>query len=142
MFLYSPEQMYHVLRPCGGIVYFGSPSKVSEFDSDTVVNWMQRAGLKSPEVVNKNGVWVKAIRGKLAGAGSWTQIYSNPENTACSDDMLVKGSLEVLWFGGPGPKGMVERHAEAVGPVSINGRLFVQGEEIVSAYDAYNGTLL
>jgi len=139
---YTPEQTYRVLRPCGGTVYFGRPSDVSGFDTENVIRWVQKAGITNPEVVNKNGIWVKATRGKLTGAGSWTQIYGNPENTACSDDTLVKGSLEVLWFGEPGPKGMVDRHAEAIGPVSINGRLFVQGEEIVSAYDAYNGTQL
>jgi len=103
---------------------------------------MEKAGITGTKVINENGTWVKTIRGKLPGAGSWTQIYSNPENTACSDDNLVRGSLEVLWFGAPGPKGMVDRHADAMCPVSINGRLFVQGEETISAYDAYNGTQL
>ena len=139
---YSPEEMCRVLKPCGGVVYLGRPTGEKELEPEFVTEWMQKAGIKNQEVVKENGVWVKATRGKLPGAGSWTQIYANPENTACSDDTLVKGSLEVLWFGAPGPKGMIDRHASAVGPLSINGRLFVQGEEIISAYDAYNGTRL
>ena len=103
---------------------------------------MHEAGLENLEIDTQSGSWVSAERGALPGAGSWTHVYSDVENTACSDDKLVKGSMEVLWFGGPGPLGMVDRHAEAVGPVAINGRLFVQGEETVSAYDSYNGTLL
>lgn len=134
-----PEEMYRVLKPCGGIAYFGRPAEGAGFDPANLVEWMIKAGITDPEVVRENGTWVKAVRGKLPGAGSWTQIYSNPENTACTDDTLIKGSLEVLWFGAPGPKGMVERHGDSVCPVSINGRLFVQGEETVTAYDVYNG---
>ncbi len=37
---------------------------------------------------------------------------------------------------------MVERHAQAAGPLSINGRLFVQGQNVVMGYDAYNGLKL
>ena len=87
-------------------------------------------------------VWEKFVRGSLEGAGAWTQQYGDPQNTACSGDELVYGPLGVLWFGGPGPQGMVERHACAQSPVSINGRLFMQGEEFIMAVDAFNGTLL
>ena len=45
----------------------------------------------------------------------------------------------MLWYGDPGPGEMVNRHDGAVGPLSVNGRLFVQGETTIKAYDAYNG---
>ena len=86
--------------------------------------------------------WRKYVRGPLEGAGAWTQQYCDPQNTACSGDELVYGPLGVLWFGEPGPQGMVERHACAQSPVSMNGRLFMEGEEIITAADAFNGTLL
>ena len=86
--------------------------------------------------------WRKYVQGPLEGAGAWTQQYGDPQNTACSDDELVYGPLGVLWFGEPGPQGMVERHACAQSPVSMNGRLFMEGEEIITAADAFNGTLL
>jgi outer membrane protein assembly factor BamB len=86
--------------------------------------------------------WRKYVRGPLQGAGAWTQQYCDPQNTACSGDELVYGPLGVLWFGEPGPQGMVERHACAQSPVSMEGRLFMQGEEEISAVDAFNGTLL
>ena len=87
-------------------------------------------------------VWRTFVRGELEGAGNWTQQYSNPQNTACSGDELVNGPLGILWFGEPGPLGMVERHGGAQSPVSMNGRLFVEGEELIMAIDAFNGTLL
>ena len=86
--------------------------------------------------------WRKYVRGPLEGTGKWTQQYCDPQNTACSGDELVYGPLGVLWFGEPGPQGMVERHACAQSPVSMDGRLFMEGEELISAVDAFNGTLL
>jgi outer membrane protein assembly factor BamB len=55
---------------------------------------------------------------------------------------LVKGPLGVLWYGEPGSEDIVDRHARSTSPLAINGRLFVQGMEVVMAYDAYNGTFL
>ena len=86
--------------------------------------------------------WRTYVRGPLEDAGAWTQQYCDPQNTACSGDERVYGPLGILWFGEPGPMGMVERHARAQSPVSMNGRLFMQGEEMVMAADAFNGTLL
>ncbi|MHC4172540.1 MAG: outer membrane protein assembly factor BamB family protein [Planctomycetota bacterium] len=86
--------------------------------------------------------WRKFVRGPLEGAGAWTQQYCDPQNTACSGDELVYGPLGILWFGEPGPLGMVERHARAQSPVFMNGRIFMEGEELIMAVDAFNGTLL
>jgi outer membrane protein assembly factor BamB len=47
-----------------------------------------------------------------------------------------------LWYGDPGPGEMVNRHEGAVGPLAVNGRLIVQGQFSVMAYDAYNGMFL
>ena len=112
------EQLERVLRPAGGIVVAGLPDN--------------QGGLQ----------WHTFKRPKLEQAGSWTQEYGNPQNTACSSDQLAKGPLGVLWFGEPGPLSMVERHARAQSPLSMDGRMFVQGEELILALDAYNGTPL
>jgi len=86
--------------------------------------------------------WRRITREKLRGSGSWSHLYGNSRNTGSSGDEQVKGPLEVLWFGEPGPVGMVDRHASGVPPLAMNGRLFVTGERQVKAYDAYNGALL
>lgn len=86
--------------------------------------------------------WRTMVRGPLEGAGSWTQQYGDPQNTACSDDQLVNGPLGVSWYGEPGPLGMVERHGRSQSPVSLNGLLFMEGEDLIAAVDAYNGTPL
>ncbi len=109
----SEAECQRVLRPWGGVMSLGSGDG-----------------------------WRTVVREALEGAGDWTQQYGNPENTACSDDELVNGPLGILWFGEPGPRGMVERHGRAQSPVSMDGRMFVEGEELVMAVDAFNGTLL
>ncbi len=80
--------------------------------------------------------------GTLPGAGSWTHQYAEPGNSACSDDQRVHGDLGVLWYGEPGPAEMINRHNSAVTPLAMDGRLFVQGEHKILAYDAYNGLFL
>ena len=111
------EAIDRVLRPYGGAAYWNTS--------------------KSRDLAS-----ARFVKGAPEGAGNWTQQYANPQNTACSDDELVAGPLGLLWFGEPGPLGVVDRHAEAAAPVSINGRMFVQGEHLITAVDVYNGTLL
>ncbi len=112
------DELEQVLRPAGGTIVAGRPG-----DGGALQWWTFK-------------------RPKLEQAGSWTHEYGNSQNTACSDDQLAKGPLGVLWFGEPGPLAMVERHARAQSPVSMDGRMFVQGEELILAVDAYNGTPL
>jgi outer membrane protein assembly factor BamB len=89
-----------------------------------------------------DGSWFKITRGPIPGAGKWSHEYADTGNTACSDDTAVKGQLGVLWYGLPGPGLMVERHARPPAPVAGDGKMFVQGENVVMAYDAYNGNAI
>ncbi len=142
----SFAEVFRVLRPYGGVAIFGQPANatgiVRPLGPADLRNWLSGAGEPEVERIQDGGAWTKITRGALEGAGSWTHLYADAANTACSEDCLVKCPLGVLWFGDPGPQKMVERHARAAGPLSINGRLFVQGENVVMAYDAYNGVLL
>ena len=131
----SEDEARRLLKPCGGVLCL--PPE----DLDVVA-----AVLPAPEGFTvkaaDSGGFPAVVRGPLPGAGSWTHQYGEAGNTACSDDERVRGALGVLWFGGPGPGNMVERHARAAAPLAADGRLFVQGENTVMAYDAYNGTKL
>ena len=153
----SSSETFRVLRPYGGVALFNQPAETEGagrppgLDPSSIGRPRDRRGpfMRQPidtgaetEVIRDGGVWIKITRTRLPGAGKWTHLYADPANTACSDDRLVKCPLGVLWFGGPGPERMVERHARAAGPLSLNGRLFVQGENVVMAYDAYNGLLI
>jgi len=142
----SSAEMFRVLKPCGGVAYIGQPRGASDvvrpLDPAGLRSWLRGSGAPGAEITDKDGTWMKMVRGPLPGTGKWTHQYADVANTACSEDQLVKGSLGVLWFGRPGPEKMVERHARAAAPVAMDGRMFVQGENVIMAYDSYNGVLL
>jgi outer membrane protein assembly factor BamB len=77
-----------------------------------------------------------------AGGGEWTHTWGDAGNTACSGDRLVGGAMTVQWFGRPGPREMIDRHHRNTPPLCKNGVLFVPGDEVIFAVDAYNGTIL
>ncbi len=141
-----PEELLSMLKPHGGVAYVGQPPWAGELaaspETPGLQPWLERLRDGSTDVELTGTTWARVNRGALQGAGNWTHQYANPGNTTCSDDELVKGPLGILWFGEPGPGRMPSRHASNVAPLSVNGRLFVQGEEVISAYDAYNGLLL
>ena len=101
-----------LLRPCGGTICIG--------------------GRKTMEV---------KIRGALDGAGTWTHQYGNPANTINSGDSIVKGPLGILWWR-DSDFDMPSRHGRGVAPLYSDGRLFVQGNNGIRAYDAYNGRVI
>jgi len=134
------------LKPCGGVICLGAPAgapgkagKLSWYD---VKKWFDELQLGKCRISHTNGVWATARRGPLPGAGKWTHQYAEPGNTACSDDRIVAGPMGLLWFGEPGPAPMVNRHDAAAAPLAVNGRMFIQGENVVMVYDSYNAVKL
>jgi outer membrane protein assembly factor BamB len=142
----SPEEVFRVLKPYGGVAVLSlsaeSPGPFKGADPGEISGWFEAAVSGGPVRKDTEGSWLAYTRGSLEGAGNWTEEYGNPGNTACSNDELVKGPLGILWFGEPGSKKMMDRHAKSQSPLSMGGRMFIQGEEVVMAYDAYNGSLL
>lgn len=138
----SPNEVMRVLKPHGGVVCLGCPGGPEKAFSDSLVADANATGELSASLPGGDGRWIKVVRGALPGEGEWTHQYAEPGNTACSDDVRVKGPLGTLWFGDPGPKPMVERHARPAAPLAMDGRLFVQGANVLMAYDSYNGTKL
>jgi outer membrane protein assembly factor BamB len=128
------SEVERMLKPCGGVGALREDNLPSFVASQTVT--------ELPHLDQHVAIALTEPREALEGAGSWTHQYADPGNTATAQDERIQGAMEVLWFGEPGPEKMVERHARSVAPVSMDGRLFVQGEDIILAYDAYNGTKL
>ena len=147
MMRFDPKEVLRMLKPVGGTLIFGQPAAaratMPRCSADFLRKWIEPAGLEGATVTDdETGTWLTYTRGKLPGAGSWTHQYAEPGNTTCSDDELVKAPLGVLWFGEPGPGDMVERHRRAASPLALNGRLIIQGFNVLKAYDAYNGLFL
>lgn len=80
-------------------------------------------------------------RGALPGSGDWTHLYADPANTISSSDEIVKAPLGMLWFRDSDFE-VPSRHGRGIGPLSSDGRLFVQGTHGIRAYDAYNGHVI
>lgn len=141
----SAGEVLRVLKPIGGTVCIGQPARarraVKPISARAIQRWLSAGGMKGAEQTKGEGVWVKYVRGPLQGAGSWTHQYGNPGNTASSEDELVKCPLGVLWYGDPGPDKVVNRHLGAAAPLSINGRVFLQGRNLIMCFDAYNGLM-
>lgn len=140
----DPREVLRLLKPCGGVLYAGRPERadgqsVSASDATRLGDWLEDASDASTRITMIEPTWGRITRGELKGSGTWTHQYGDTGNTACSRDDLVVGSLGMLWFGEPGPTQMPSRHAANVSPLAINGRMFVQGEHVIMAYDAYNG---
>ncbi len=141
----DPKLITRHLKPLGGVVALGRPENAPQGETattDEMRAWLEKMQLADRGKIESDVPWVKLTRGALPGAGSWSHQYGDAGNTAVSDDRRVKGGLGVLWYGDPGPGKMVNRHDGAVGPLAVNGRLFVQGEDSLMAYDAYNGEFL
>ena len=132
-----------MLKPEGGRLVIGQPAElpagVKRLETAALQQWVGEFPLEGGKM---DGTWALLRRGALPGAGSWTHLYANAANTACGDDRLVEAPLGVLWFGYPGPGNMVNRHQRAAGPLSVGGRVFVQGQHVLMAYDIYNGLKL
>ncbi|MCL5282496.1 MAG: PQQ-binding-like beta-propeller repeat protein, partial [Planctomycetes bacterium] len=135
----SPAEIYRVLRPCGGglvLILPGSATEenVTQWSTPVLTGWKFQRGAA--------GLVAALARGPLPGAGAWSHFYADAGNTACSGDTLAPGSVDLQWFGRPGPRGMPDRHDKNMAPLYKNGRLFVPGDNSVVAVDAYNGTVL
>ena len=140
-----PGEVLRMLKPCGGIAYVARAQSATAGGKQ---DWLKQFRGKLADLGEKNTTvsvragGVRITRGPLAGAGSWTHQYANAANTASSDDELVRGPIGILWYGKPGPGRMPSRHASNSAPLAVGGRMFVQGENVVMAYDAYNGLAL
>ncbi len=130
---FSMGKISRHLKPSGGVMMIAGTAGP---------NTIADSGLVDQARLESKGDWAVVTRGRLPGAGDWSHQYGNAANTAVSEDKRIQGDLGVLWYGDPGPGEMVNRHEGAVGPLAIDGKLIVQGEHTILAYDAYNGVHL
>lgn len=136
----SVECVFELVRPYGGVIALGLPA--NRRNKNSLKKWVPKSTADWKINESKNIIWAVANREKLEGAGEWTHLYAEPGNTACSKDEWIKGEMAIQWFGRPGPREMIDRHHRNVPPLFKDGRLFVPGDCIVFAMDAYNGTIL
>lgn len=142
-----PVEVARTLKPIGGVLCLGVPDaasdEVKQAAAKSIPEWLTATKLAEEKATQKtSGTWSLLTRAALPGADSWSHQYGNAANTSSNNDQRVKDGLSILWYGDPGPGEAVNRHDGAVGPLSVNGRLFIQGHESIKAHDAFNGQFL
>ncbi len=133
----SAESCYRALRPCGGALGFLG------FEDAARRAFLREANVPPGDVSNVPGASqtcpTMLVRGKLPGAGEWRYPWADGGRRGIGSESRVRFPMELLWFGGPGPGRLVDRHLMGSPPVSTGGRVFMAGEHHVLAFDAYNG---
>src|SRR5207248_8524 len=93
--------------------------------------------------VSQSQYLVSLVReGALPGSANWTHENADAANTRVSKDVLVKAPMGVLWFGGPSHDGILPRHGHGPQPQVIDGRMIIEGVDLMRAIDIYTGRLL
>jgi len=127
------------LRPFGGVAYLPASGIPGGRRALRAVDGVQ------PTATGIAG-WTRHERGALKGAGVWTHMYGTPDNSAFGGEELAGATsvndLQVQWVGRPGPRYQSDRQNRKPSPLSVNGRLFLQGLLRVIAIDAFNGSIL
>lgn len=91
--------------------------------------------------VGKTGALKLTKRGPLKGAGEWTHQYGDAGNSGCSDDVLARAPLGMLWFTDLGIT-MPNRHGRGPAPLFKDGMMIVEGVDGLFGVDSYNGRVV
>jgi len=142
----SAVEMFRVLRPSGGIAYFGQPNNCpNELAQAELEARLNAAGLTYSTTNDDKGLWSKVVRDSLPGAADWPRQYGKADNAANAGDTLEGATqtsqLMIQWIGWPGADFGADRNPRMPAPVMANGRLYHQGLDRVLAMDSYNGTI-
>lgn len=133
------SEAYRITQPNGGVL-FGRPEPTNlkeTFNSFSLE-------INSEEIAGSNLLFGR--RGELPGAGEWSHLYGRPDNSAFGGETLQgvkrREDLQVQWIGRPGARYQPDRNGRKPAPLSIGGRLYLQGLQRIIALNAYNGSIL
>jgi outer membrane protein assembly factor BamB len=130
---------YASLRPFGGVASLPVPG---DRKSARIRQVVSEAALASAKVQETNDGLLLARDGPLPGSANWTHEHADAANTRVSQDQLAKAPLGVLWFGGPTHAGVLPRHGHGPQPQVVDGRLIIEGADMLRAIDIYTGRQL
>jgi len=132
------KRVYESVRPYDGKLCILSSRDVS----DRLAPVLRGAELAGAEIAASDTGLVVTRQGPLPGAANWTHAYGDIANTVTSKDRLVKAPLGLLWFGGNSNLDVLPRHGHGPGEQVMDGRLFLEGIDRLSARDVYTGRVL
>ena len=134
----ATKKLYQCLRPFGGTACLKL-----EADGHAALSQLARTKELPGAQVERMGDRSLLVRaGSIPGSANWTHQYADVANTCVSKDSAVRVPLGILWFGGPPHHSILPRHGH--GPIQhvVDGRLTIQGPDILRTVDVYTGRLL
>ncbi len=132
------RRLYDSLRPYGGRLHI-LKKLVSREELDA---WISDGSLAAAAIEEADAHYILIRAGALPGAGSWTHEHADAANTRVSKDSRARAPLGLLWFGGPSHEGILPRHGHGPQPQVLDGRLLIEGVDMLRATDIYTGRLL
>lgn len=130
----SLRAVFESVRPYGGAIWFARDSEVEKR--------IAGLGLENAEIVSGLAGTFIHRQGALPGAADWSHQYGDIQNSVKSDDSRVKLPLGILWFGGNSNDDVLPRHAHGPSEQVVDGRMFIEGINSLSARDVYTGRVL
>ena len=131
----AARAVFKLLRPFSGVACFpvrNEPLEKAFTSSD----------LHGCETEPGDALFVARKVSAPAGSDNWTHQYGDVSNSVASGEMNVRAPLGLLWFGGPSNSGVLPRHGHGPTPQVVEGRVIIEGRDMLRAVDAYTGRLL
>lgn len=128
---------YHSLRPYGGALCFTTSERTQK-----AIQLVGELKLANAKILQSQSLLMIVREGALPGSANWTHEHADAANTRVSRDAIVKAPLGVLWFGGPSHAGILPRHGHGPQPQVVDGRMIIEGVDLMRAIDIYTGRLL
>lgn len=132
------DRVYRSLRPYGGVAWFFTQKNRRQ----ALLTQSNNSELPGCRVASSDMSVTLTREGPLPGSADWTHQYGDSTNAVMSRDKSVKAPLGLLWFGGPANDKILPRHGHGPAPQVVDGRLFIEGRDILRAVDVYTGRLL
>jgi outer membrane protein assembly factor BamB len=128
----SLDKVCNLLRPYSGAAWVAAPG----------VQPLAAIDLPGFQVDAQDETLLIKRIGPVPGSADWTHQYGDVANTVCSKDQL-KPPLGILWFGEESAFGdVLPRHGHGPPEQVVDGRLFIEGIDSLSARDVYTGRTL
>jgi outer membrane protein assembly factor BamB len=123
--------LFEALRPFGGAACLPNFSESARPDGLAGAVWKSAGDMT-----------LLVRSGPLPDSADWTHEHADAANTRVSKDKRVKAPLGLLWFGGSTNTEILPRHGHGPQPQVVDGRLFIEGMDLIRAVDIYTGRIL
>jgi hypothetical protein len=132
-------RIFTSLRPYGGVAALPISAKEAAKATGSAAGQLDMSGAQWKPAGETT---LLTREGALPGAADWTHEHADAANTRVSKDKRVKAPLGLLWFGGTTNEAILPRHGHGPQPQVVDGRLFIEGMDLLRAVDIYTGRLL